>query len=150
MNILGRTNDSGLVVQLTKQEATDLARLRDAMESQLLTTRNMDQYFYDYDYNGTFGAVRAFAMARFAVNELKATVERLEKSLSDPQPAPVDRSDALRRLNLAQLLADAVTEIVEHNEEKRYVTDPTAVAEMRDAAKEAGAIYPGIKHGSYL
>lgn len=85
MKILSSVEGGGRVVELTLREWNELQRLVMAVDGLEVSdlwefkARGDGYAPSQEDYHGTFGAIRAFYEAHFRVNELKHTVENLEK-----------------------------------------------------------------------
>lgn len=89
MKILSETVSGGRVVELTENEYKEFNVLAKALEGKTIDEMRGELFFkgfmrnapveYEVNFNGVFGAIRAFYEASFHLNGLKQLVSNYEK-----------------------------------------------------------------------
>jgi hypothetical protein len=80
MKTLGRTNEGGFLVELTHAEHEEFSRLHLACTGSIAPlSHSHDRRGIEYDFEGTFGAIRAFYESKFRVNEWRELLDQFEK-----------------------------------------------------------------------
>jgi hypothetical protein len=86
MKFLGYTPQNGAILEFSQVEYSYFKRLFQAVEGKGIENwameRDMPSGEID-DYSGVFGAIRAFSLTQFRLNELKHLVGRFEQAMKD-------------------------------------------------------------------
>ena len=83
MKTTGRTNDGNYIVEMTDREVRLFNKLSQAVEGR---TMNAIEWIdspgmISMDFEGTFGAIVAWTIAKFYINEMRQYVDRLQNTI---------------------------------------------------------------------
>ena len=83
MKKIGETIDHNILIEMSQKEYQLLSRLSQSLEGKTINEIYMrDDYgTVSGDYSGVFGAIEAFALSKFRINELQALVDRFNAVL---------------------------------------------------------------------
>lgn len=82
MKDIGRTNDGKILVEMGEEELSMFSMLSRAIEGSSYPIIPEFQRFVSMDFTNVFGAIRAFAEAKFKVNEIRKFADELDESLN--------------------------------------------------------------------
>ena len=85
MKAVGRTLEGAYLLEASENEYRLLKHLAKAIEGKSLEVIGIrDDYGTSFpDFSGTFGAIEAFALAHYRVNELQDLLDRFRQKVSE-------------------------------------------------------------------
>lgn len=88
MKLIGHTNDGGVLYELSQEEDHNFRALVGAVAGDDIDSFRMglrrDPERFD-DFSGVFGAIRAFALAKFKITEMRQVIDQFERSLEQQE-----------------------------------------------------------------
>jgi hypothetical protein len=84
MEKIGVTTTEDVLVKMTREEFGAFKHLGEAIEGRMDDRWKLqyNEHIVLPDFTGVFGAIEAFALAQFRVNELQGVLDRFKKELN--------------------------------------------------------------------